>query len=250
MAYTSWRGVVGCVKPTMRPGGIEELIRILPEGVCLLPLFLDIRKGTIDEFKRAIEPYEPLVARLAEAKVDLIHPEGAPPFQLLGYQGEANVLKKWEDKYGIPMFTSGSNHVRALRALGVKKFVGCTYFVGPINDIFTKYFEEAGFEVLGMEGLDVPFADVGQLSPYEVYSHVKKAFLRRPGADGLYLLGSGWRVMEVIQMLEEDLGVPVIHPITARSWEIQRRFNVRQPINGFGQLLSEMPVDNPFQHGS
>src|SRR4051794_8461816 len=76
MAYTSWRGVVGCVKPTMRPGGIEELIRILPEGVCLLPLFLDIRKGTVDEFKRAVEPYEPLVARLAEAKVDLIHPEG------------------------------------------------------------------------------------------------------------------------------------------------------------------------------
>jgi maleate isomerase len=234
----------------MRPGGIEELIRILPEGVCILPLFLDIRKGTVDEFKRAIDPYEPLVARLAEAKVDLIHPEGAPPFQLLGYQGEARVLKTWEDKYGLPMFTSGSNHVRAMRALGIRKFVGATYFVGAINDVFTRYFQEAGFDVLGMEGLDVPFSDVGQLSPYEVYAHVKKAFLRHPGAEGLYLLGSGWRVMEVIQMLEEDLGVPVVHPIPARSWEIQRRLNVRQPVEGFGCLLSDMPVDAPYEHGS
>ena len=243
MAYTSWRGVVGCVKPTMRPGGIEELIRILPEGVCLLPLFLDIRKGTVDEFKRAAEPYEPLVARLAEAKCDVIHPEGAPPFMLLGYEGETALLKKWEDKYGVGMFTSGSNHVRAMRALGIKTLVGATYFTGPINDMFADYFRQAGFKVPGMEGLDVPFADVGQLSPYEVYAHVKKAFLKHPKSDALYLLGSGWRVMVVIQMLEEDLGVPVIHPICTRSWEIQRRLHVRQPIEGFGRLLEEMPVD-------
>ena len=243
MAYTSWRGVVGCVKPTMRPGGIEELIRILPEGVCLLPLFLDIRKGTVDEFKRAAEPYEPLVARLAEAKCDVIHPEGAPPFMLLGYEGESALIKKWEDKYGVGMFTSGSNHVRAMRALDIRTFVGATYFTGPINDMFADYFRQAGFNVPGMEGLDVPFADVGQLSPYEVYAHVKKAFLKHPKADALYLLGSGWRVMEVIQMLEEDLGVPVIHPICTRSWEIQRRLNVRQPVKGYGQLLADMPLD-------
>lgn len=243
MAYTSWRGVVGCIKPTMRPGGIEELIRLLPDGICLLPLFLDIRKGTVDEFERAVEPYEPLVARLAEAKVDLLHPEGAPPFMLRGYAAECDIIKGWEDKYQIPVFTSGSNHVRAMRALGMKKFVGATYFKGPINDMFARYFDGAGFKVLGMEGLDVPFADVGQLSPYQVYAHVKKVYLRNPSADGIYLLGSGWRIMEVIQALEDDLGVPVIHPIPARAWEIQRRLNVRQPKAGFGRLMAEMTPD-------
>ena len=243
MAYTSWRGVVGCIKPTMRPGGIEELIRIMPEGICLLPLFLDIRKGTVDEFKRAVDPYEPLVARLAEAKVDVIHPEGAPPFMLLGYQGEADVVARWEDRYGIPIFTSGTNHVRAMRALGIKRFVGATYFSGPINEMFANYFRQAGFDVLGMEGITVPFEDVGQLSPYEVYAHVKRAYLAQPKAEAIYLLGSGWRVMEVIDMLEQDLGVPVIHPIVTRSWEIQLRLSVRQPVEGYGRLLAEMPRD-------
>jgi maleate cis-trans isomerase len=227
----------------MRPGGIEELIRLLPDGICLLPLFLDIRKGTVAEFERAVEPYEPLLDKLAEAKVDLLHPEGAPPFMLKGYQGECDIIKRWEDKYQIPVFTSGSNHVRAMKALGVKKFIGATYFSGPINDMFANYFVGAGFNVLGMEGLDVPFADVGQLSPYEVYAHVKKIYLRNPTAEGIYLLGSGWRIMEMIQELEDDLGVPVIHPIPTRAWEIQRRLHVRRPVEGYGRLLSEMPAD-------
>ena len=126
MAFTSWRGVVGCIKPTLRPGGLEELIRMLPEGIGVLPLFLNISKGTTDEFKRAVAPYEPLLAQLAEAGCDLIHPEGAPPFMLLGYKGEAALLKKWERQYKTPMFTSGSNHVRALRALKARKIVGAT----------------------------------------------------------------------------------------------------------------------------
>jgi maleate isomerase len=240
MAFTSWRGVVGCIKPTMRPGSIEELIRMLPAGIGLIPLFLDIKEGTTDEFKRAIAPYEPLVAKLAAAGCDLIHPEGAPPFMLLGYGREAELLKQWEANYKVPLFTSGTNHVRALRALGVRRFVGATYFSGPINDLFAKYFVEAGFEVLAMKGLALPFADIGQVSAQEVYAHVKRAFLEHPTAQAIYLLGSGWRVLEVIDLLEQDLGVPVIHPVPARCWEIQRRLFVNQPVAGYGRLLAEM----------
>jgi maleate cis-trans isomerase len=241
MAFTSWRGVLGCIKPTMRPGSLEELIRMLPEGIGVVPLYLSIKEGTTDEFKRAITPFEPLVAQLAELGCDLIHPEGAPPFMLLGYHGEAKLLREWEDKYKVPMFTSGTNHVRALNAFKVKRFVGATYFTGAINDLFSKYFVEAGFDVLGMEGISVPFDRIGQLSSQEVYAHVKRAFLKhRESAEAIYLLGSGWRVLPVIDPLEQDLGVPVIHPVPARCWEIQHRLSIRQPVKGFGRLLAEM----------
>ena len=240
MAFTSWRGVLGCVKPTMRPGGLEELIRMLPEGIGVIPLFLGIKEGTTAEFKRAIAPYEPLVAQLAEIGCDLIHPEGAPPFMLLGYEGEAALIKKWERAHKVPVFTSGSNHVRAFKALKVKRFVGATYFTGAINDVFAKYFVEAGFKVLGMEGMSVGFEDIGQLSSHEVYAHVKRAFLTHRNAQAIYLLGSGWRVLPVIDLLEQDLGVPVVHPVPARCWEIQHRLAVRQPVKGFGRLLAEM----------
>lgn len=241
MSFTSWRGVVGCIKPSMRPGSLEELIRILPEGIGLLPLFLDIKEGTTEEFKRAVTPFEPLVAKLAELGCDLIHPEGAPPFMMLGYEGEARLLQRWEETYKVPLFTSGTNHVRALKALNVKRFVGATYFTGAINDIFARYFIEAGFEVLRMEGIAPgSFSDVGQMASTEVYAHIKKVFLQHPNAEAIYLLGSGWRVLPVIDMLEQDLGVPVIHPIPARCWEIQHRLAIRQPVQGFGRLLGNM----------
>jgi maleate isomerase len=240
MAFTSWRGLLGCIKPTLRPGGLEELIRMLPEGIGVLPLFLNIHEGTTDEFKRAVAPYEPKVKELADAGCNLIHPEGAPPFMLLGFKGEADQVKSWEKEYKVPFFTSGSNHVRALRALKAKKIVGATYFTGKINDMFGGYFKEAGFDVLGMDGIDVPFDKVGQLSPEEVYAHVKRVFLKNRKADAIYLLGTGWRVLPVIDLLEQDLGVPVVHPVPARCWEIQHRLSIRQPVPGFGQLLAEM----------
>jgi maleate cis-trans isomerase len=241
LAFTSWRGVVGCIKPTMRPGSMEELIRMLPDGIGVIPLFLDVQKGAKEEFDRGIRLYEPLIARLAEKKVDLVHPEGAPPFMLLGHKGEARLIKTWEKTYQVPVFSSGTNHIRALKALGIKRFVGASYFTGKINETFANYFREAGFDVLAMDGIDVAFDDVGSLSSEVVYAHVKKAFLKhRKEAQGIYLLGSGWRVLNIIDTLEQDLGVPVIHPVPARCWEIQHRLSVRQPVKGYGQLLAEM----------
>jgi maleate isomerase len=241
MAFTSWRGVLGCIKPTMRPGSLEELIRMLPEGIGVIPLYIGIKEGTTDEFKRMVAPFEPKVKELAELGCDLIHPEGAPPFMLLGHKRETALLKDWERKYKVPVFSSGSNHVRALHALKVKRFVGVTYFTGKINDVFAKYFVEAGFDVLAMEGISTPFDQVGSLSSQEVYAHVKRAFLKhRKSAQAIYLLGSGWRVLPVIDLLEQDLGVPVIHPVPARCWEIQHRLSIRQPVKGYGRLLAEM----------
>ena len=81
MAFSSWRGVVGMINPTMRRcdrGGC----RLLPEGIGLIPLFLNIRRGTEDEFETMTPHYEKLVAVLAEQGCDLIHPHGAPPFMV------------------------------------------------------------------------------------------------------------------------------------------------------------------------
>ncbi|MFQ5961340.1 MAG: hypothetical protein ACE5MG_08070, partial [Candidatus Methylomirabilales bacterium] len=198
MAYTSWRGVVGIIKPTMRPGSLEEFIRLLPEGIGVIPLFLGIQRGTEDEFRQVMDAYEAKIAELARSKVDLIHPEGAPPFMVQGYKGEQEIVRKWEEKYKIPIVTAGMTQVEALRALKLQRILGVTYFTGKINDTFSRYFVEAGFDVVGMEGVSVPFEDVGSLSSQEVYAHTKRAFLKYPKADGIYMLGSGWRTLDII----------------------------------------------------
>jgi maleate cis-trans isomerase len=238
----SWRGVVGVIKPTHRPGSLEEFIRLLPEGIGVIPLFFGITAGTEKELLDVLEAIKEKVAELAKLKVDLIHPEGAPPFMLRGYEGEKEIVRDLEEKHGIPIVTSGMTQVEALRALGVKRIVGVTYFQDEFKlQKFTRYFSEAGFEVLGMEGIAVPFAEVGRLSSKEVYAFTKKLYLKHQDAQGIYMLGSGWRILDVIQILEQDLQVPVVHPIPARVWTIQKRLFVRQPVKGYGRLLEEMP---------
>lgn len=241
MSYTSWRGVLGIIKPTMRPGSLEEFIRLLPEGIGVIPLFLGIERGTEDEFRQVMDAYEAKIAELARLKVDLIHPEGAPPFMVQGYKGERDIVKRWEEKYKIPIVTAGMTQIEALRALKLRRIVGVTYFTGDINVTFSRYFAEAGFDVDAMEGIPVPFEEVGKLSSQEVYAHTKKVFLKYPKAEGIYMLGSGWRTMDIISLLEQDLQVPVVHPVPTRVWAIQKRLHVRQPVMGYGRLLEEMP---------
>lgn len=240
-SYTSWRGVVGLIKPTHRPGSLEEFIRLLPEGIGVIPLFVGFQRGNEDEFREALRAYEERVDELAELGVDVIHPEGAPPFMVHGYKGEQEIIRQWEKKHKIPVVTASMTQVEALRALKVEKFVGVTYFTGKINETFSRYFEEAGFNVMAMEGIPVAFEDVGRLSSQEVYAHTRKAFLKHQGADAIYMLGSGWRTLDIIHLLEEDLQVPVVHPVPARVWAIQKRLHVRQPVKGYGKLLEEMP---------
>ena len=46
-----------------------------------------------------MKEYEGKVAEVTEVGVDLIHPSGAPPFMILGYKGEAVLIRKWEKQY-------------------------------------------------------------------------------------------------------------------------------------------------------
>jgi maleate isomerase len=241
MAFSSWRGVVGMINPTMRPGVTEEVVRLLPEGIGLIPLFLNIRRGTQDEFEKMMPAYEELIAVLAEQGCDLIHPQGAPPFMVQGRKREAEIVEAWEKKYKTPIMSVAQNHVNALQALNAKTIFGATYFPPKLNAVFAEYFRDAGFAVRGMEGIYVPFDKVQEISSHQVYAHIKRNFLEVKGADAIYMLGSGWRTLDIIATLEQDLQVPVVHPVPARVWEIQKRLHVREPRQGFGHLLAALP---------
>ena len=242
MAYDSWRGTVGIIKPTLRPGSIEELARILPDGIGMALTHIDITTGTQTEFESVIPHYEERVARLAKAECDIIHPAGAPPFFLLGYEGEVKLLRQWEEKYGRPVFSNGTTQVNALNAFKAKSFVGASYFPDKeINKGFARYFQGAGFDVREMQGMEIAFDKVQTLSSREVYKFIRTMFLKHTDVDAIYMLGSGWRTLDIIEMMENDFGIPVIHHIPAQSWEIQKRLHVRQTLKGFGRLLAEMP---------
>lgn len=242
MSSGTWRGIVGVVKPTYGSGSLVEFIRLLPEGVGCIPMYAGIKEHSERGYLGALETYNAKVAELAEIGVDLMHPEGGPPFMVRGHKAEQEIVSGWEDKYKIPIFTSGMSQAEALRALRIKKFVGCTYFRDKkLNDLFHRYFTDAGFDVLAMEGMDTSPGEADKISTDTIYQHLKASFNKYPSAQGIYLLGSGaWQVKDIIAA-ENDLGVPVVHPVAARVWYVQKLLKIKNPLKGASRLLEELP---------
>lgn len=241
----SWRGVVGIIKPTYRPGSLEEFIRLLPEGIGVIPKFVDVREGLEREFVDGFAVAEKFIAELAEMKVDLIHPEGAPLFVQKGYGRSEEIVRELEEKYSIPVVTTGMVLVEAARALGIKRLLVISSFddgnSGGRLAKYSSYFSDAGFHVQAVEGFPVAFSDIGSVSPHEAYAFARKLFLKFPHSDGICLIGSGWRVLDVVPLLEQDFQIPVVCAVAARVWAIQKRLHVRQPVKGRGILLETMP---------
>jgi maleate cis-trans isomerase len=243
MSETQREYIVGTVRPTNRPEAGQEidLEAKISAQIKFLTRTMNFTRGTEEEFRTSMPGYEAKAAELVKMNAELVRPSGAPPFMLLGYKGEQEMISGWEKKYGVQMFTSGQNHVRALRALGIKKFVGASYFPENMNSIFARYFAEAGFQVLAMEGIDAPFANVPKVPPEQIFEFIKAVAAKHKGAEGIYMLGSAWKTLDIIDRLEKATGLPVIHPGPARCWETQLRLGLRHPMSGYGRLLAEMP---------
>jgi maleate cis-trans isomerase len=244
MPSATWRGTIGLIKPTYESGSLVEFIKLLPEGIGVIPLYMGLQEHTEREYLNALEVNRKRVEELANLGVDLIFPGGAPPFLIRGYRAEQDIVKSWEDKYNVPIVTPTMTQTAAFRALGMEKFFGLTFQTEQrLNDMFTTYFRDAGFDVAAMESMPLTRAQRKNVSTEEMYLHIKRFFLKYPSVDGIYLQGSGpgtWRVKDVVR-LEEDLGIPVVHPTAARVWSVQKRLHVRAPIQGASRLLELMP---------
>ncbi|MEE8517256.1 MAG: hypothetical protein V3T02_11505 [Alphaproteobacteria bacterium] len=241
MTDTSDRPKVGVVKPTKTSNSFQDLVDLMP-GVEFISRYLDIRNYSVEEFETIMPVYDRMVAELAAEGVDLIHPEGAPPFMIQGLQFERERVKTWLDTYQRPVFTTGMTQLAAMKALGIEKFMGLTPFLGVLADAFTRYFTDAGFEVLAMGRPTAEGQDINALSPQEIYDLIVRSFKDQPGApEALYILGSNWRAFDVIDELERELGVPLLHPVAVRCWYISKQLGMTDPISGHGRLLAEMP---------
>lgn len=232
---------VGCIKPTRHSGSHADLVRLLPEGIKTTARRLNIRHGTIGEFESVMADYEVEVARFAAEGVDLIHPEGTPPFMLKGLAGEQAIVARWQDTHGVPVFTSAMSQADALRALGIARFVGVGYDFED-TEIVARYFRDAGFDVIALDRpRTTAWEDIDNLPAERVFELIRDLARRHPGAEGIYIQGSKWRVLDIVERLEDEVGLPVVHPVTARCWEMQKRTGIERPLAGFGRLLAALP---------
>ena len=193
--------------PTMRPGVIEEFIRILPEGISILPLFNNIRTGTHAELLAAKDAFEARVKDLAEVGVDVIHPAGAPPFMVHGFAGEKKIIDGWIEKYKIPMFTTGQNDCDALRARR-QAVRGISYFTEDSTRCSSST-STTPVSTASRSGIGVPFDKMQSCADRDLPLRARN--LPQAPETSRHLLCSGrGGPLGILDMIEQDFGVPAV----------------------------------------
>lgn len=138
---------------------------------------------------------------------------------------------------GIPVAVTAASMVLALRALGASRLaiIDPPWFSSELSAMGAAYFNSQGLDVVDAAPADLPIPQRA-INPGQVYewarAHVPAA------AETVVFSGNGFRTAGVIQVLEEDLGVPVVTANQALCWHLLRLAGVRAPVAGYGRLFA------------
>jgi len=149
-----------------------------------------------------------------------------------GYDEE--IVRRIEEKTGIPATTASTASIKALRKLGLKKLAVGAPYVKELTARLRQFLEANGFQVVNVKSLDLEWIGVPSLD--EIYRLARK--VNRTGADGIYIACTGMSTSKITAPLEEDLGKPVVSAIQATMWEALNLAGVRPQLSGLGRLYS------------
>jgi maleate cis-trans isomerase len=144
----------------------------------------------------------------------------------------------------IPVTSAVSSVIVALKTLLATRVMLVTPFTPDMNAHIEKHLANLGFTVFPGPPYDKdrkPGAGV-EISPDELYQRVETSCRQQPTVEAIYFQGATLDPLPIIQMLEDNLGVPVVSSSTAMIWNILSKLGAKFSIKGYGKLLSSCPA--------
>ena len=236
-----WRARLGFLVPPGNPTVEAEMIALQPAGVSLHFQRMVARgvpgslTGQDERNRMMLDHLDESVEMLAQVKPDIIVLAHTATSYHLGHDGEAALLARLLEAYGVPVATAFGAVVAALERLGVRRVA----FGAPYSEAVTAqgraHLQSAGFDVVRADNLK------GVTNIYDETAERAYGLARgvdTPEAEAVFLSGTGMPTLSVLDLLETDLGKPVFSSNLAMLWHALRRCGMRQKIPGYGRLLT------------
>jgi maleate isomerase len=103
------------------------------------------------------------------------------------------------------------------------------------------FLEASGFNVLKIEGYGVrKNADLTAMDIHAAYRIAKKLYQQASEADGVFVPCPRWPTITDVDLLEREIGKPVVTSCQAYIWHGLRMANVKEPVHGFGRLMESL----------
>ncbi len=241
-----WRARIGVLLPPGNPTVEPELCGMAPTGVSVhfarmeAPPSLGPAGGAagMEERTRAYrEGLEGPARALGEVRPAVVVLAHTASSYALGFGNDQPLADRIASLSGAPALLAAHAVRAALQHLGIKRLALGTPYPEAISAQGKAYWGGAGFEIAGYHRL-TDVKDIYAESEERAYLLARQADAR--DAEAVLLSGTGLPTVAVLEMLERDLGKPVISSNQACLWQALRMAGVRGAISGFGRLLREL----------
>lgn len=235
-----WRARLGFLLPPGNPTVEPEMIALAPQGVSVHFHRMTAHGATgslegQDERNRTmVDNIDGSIELLAMVNPDVIVVAHTATSYHLGRQGEADMLARLQKATGTRVVTAFGSVLRALERLNVRRLALGTPYSPEATLQGKAHLEAHGLEVVGFANLR-GVTNIYEETAERAYSLAR--LVDREDAEVVFLSGTGLPTLPVLEMLEQDLGKPVVSSASAMMWHALRLAGVRQPISGFGRLL-------------
>ena len=231
----SWRAKIGVIAP------IDDKVeyafnKYAPEGVAFNSSRLTFPGPTPEGLCILTDKLEEAAKMYKNQKHDVVLFGCTSGSCIKGFGWDKQLIDIIEKACGWPGLTTTTAVMEAFQALGLNRSAVMTPYPEETNAIEKKFMEDSGLEVTNIKG--VGFNRVGP------YSHASKLHLYRNAknmdlgdANVFFLSCMGLGTMELVEVLEEDLGMPVITSHQASLWACLRHAGIKDKIPGLGKLF-------------
>ena len=139
---------------------------------------------------------------------------------------------------GIPVMLPAHAMLKALDVLGKPKNLGIfTPWMPPADEACTAFFNEAGYNVLAIKGLQHPTPlHIATATPELLNQAVDE--INVDGVECIIKVGTNSSMSFLVDDMEARLGKPVLTVNVITYWAGLRQLGIEDPLKGFGQLVA------------
>jgi len=136
----------------------------------------------------------------------------------------------------VPVITPPAAASDGFVALGCRKISVLTPYTEAVTAPVVRYFSERGLDVLNASCLGLADdTEIARIAPKTIVAAAETACDR--DAEALFISCTALRAVQVLQPIEDRLGVPVVSSNQAMFWKTIREADCDLAISGFGRLL-------------
>jgi maleate cis-trans isomerase len=233
---------------------IQEFLKVAPKGVGAIQrvLSLDGYSWELTERAEGMPELERSAQALAESHCDVVvqvgtnwvHAAGTTP------EGIGGSIDRISSDIGVPFLMAGQCIVDALHHIGAKRIgVANSYYRDDWRDGINRYLTQAGFEIAASgsiidqgivssleEALAIEAATLWNYPASVVRQAIVETYRVAPDVDAVVQTGAGFRTIDLLPEIEEEIGIPVIPSDGSSFWAALKALDL-PAVPGFGSLL-------------